>query len=326
MRSRLLRTSLIASLGVASLGVAALLGSACGSTDEGGAGDDVLRVVTTTPLLAEFAGRVAGDDAGVSALIPRGVDLHSWQPSTAVARDIAEADMLVVNGHNLEESLLPVVTENARRDASIVVASAGLDALEGGDEHADQHADEDRATGAGSDLITATGDPHFWLSVPNAVHYVENIRDGLVATDPEHADGYRSRAEEFIAELHDLDAEVRSALDAIPAERRAVVVFHDAYEYLAREYGLEVAAAVAPANPNQETSAQAIAEIVGMVRTLGVGAVYKEPQFSAQSLALIAQETGARVLVLHSTLSDEVPTYAELMRANAAALVDGLAG
>ncbi|MCA9855885.1 MAG: zinc ABC transporter substrate-binding protein, partial [Dehalococcoidia bacterium] len=66
--------------------------------------------------------------------------------------------------------------------------------------------------------------------------------------------------------------------------------------------------------------------IVDEVRSLGVGAVYKEPQFSAQSLDLIAQETGVRVLALHSTLGDDTPTYAEMMRANAQALVDGLAG
>ena len=101
-------------------------------------------------------------------------------------------------------------------------------------------------------------------------------------------------------------------------------MFHDAYQYLAHEYGLEVVASIAPANPNQETSARAISEIVEQVRSLGVKAVFKEPQFSAQSLELIAQESGARVLALHSTISEDVPTYAAMMRANAEALVEGL--
>ena len=148
----------------------------------------------------------------------------------------------------------------------IVVASAGLDALEGGHDHEGEDADHADEQHAADDLVTAPGDPHFWLSVPNAVRYVENIRDGLAAADPDHAEGYQSRAEEFIAELQALDAEVRSTLEAIPAEARKIVVFHDAYEYLAHEYGFEVAAAVAPANPNQETSAQAIAAIVDEVR------------------------------------------------------------
>ena len=321
MRSTFIRTSALVSLGVV-----LLLGSACGSSGQEDAGGDGISVVTTTPLLAEFAGRVVGEDASVSALIPRGVDLHSWQPSTGAARDVAEADVLVVNGHNLEESLLSIVEENAGDGVPIVVASAGLDALEGGHDHEGEDADHADEQHAADDLVTAPGDPHFWLSVPNAVRYVENIRDGLAAADPDHAEGYQSRAEEFIAELQALDAEVRSTLEAIPAEARKIVVFHDAYEYLAHEYGFEVAAAVAPANPNQETSAQAIAAIVDEVRSLGVGAVYKEPQFSAQSLDLIAQETGVRVLALHSTLGDDTPTYAEMMRANAQALVDGLAG
>lgn len=338
------RRLLIPSASAASLVALLLLSVACGSADgesagEGGSG---LRVVTTTPLLAEFAARVAGDDAEVSALIPRGVDLHSWQPSTAVARDIAGADVLIVNGFNLEESLLRIVEQNAAEGAPIVVAAAGLEPLEGGHDHADDdhadedhadedhadedHADEDQADEDHADEDHAEGDPHLWLSVPNAIRYVENIRDALVAADAERAAGYEERAEAFIAELTELDAEIREALSAIPEERRTIVAFHDAYQYLAHEYGLEVVASVAPANPNQETSAQAIAEIVEEVQALGVAAVYKEPQFSAQSLELIAQESGARVLVLRSTLSDDVPTYAEMMRANAASLVDGLGG
>jgi len=358
------RRLLIPSASAASLVALLLLSVACGSADgesagEGGSG---LRVVTTTPLLAEFAARVAGDDAEVSALIPRGVDLHSWQPSTAVARDIAGADVLIVNGFNLEESLLRIVEQNAAEGAPIVVAAAGLEPLEGGHDHADEdhadedhadedradedhadedhadedhadedhadedHADEDHADEDHANEEHAEGDPHLWLSVPNAIRYVENIRDALVAADAERAAGYEERAEAFIAELTELDAEIREALSAIPEERRTIVAFHDAYQYLAHEYGLEVVASVAPANPNQETSAQAIAEIVEEVQALGVAAVYKEPQFSAQSLELIAQESGARVLVLRSTLSDDVPTYAEMMRANAASLVDGLGG
>jgi len=292
------------------------------SSDTDDSGSDGLRVVVTTPLLAEFAGRVAGDDASVTSLIPLGVDPHSWQPSTAVARDIAEADLLVVNGYRLEESLLDIVTENARDGVPIVVAAEGIEALDGGHDHADdEHADDEHA-----DDGAAEGDPHLWMSVPNAIHYVENIRDALLAADADHAAGYEERAAAFIAELTDLDAEIRAALTSIPEERRTIVAFHDAYQYLAHEYGLEVVASVAPANPNQATSAQAIAEIVELVRTLGVPAVFKEPEFSAQSLDFIAQESGARVLELQSVLSEAAPTYAVMMRANVAALVDGLGG
>ena len=294
---------------------ALLLAPACSSSDD--SQGEGLRVVATTPLLAEFAGRVAGEDAQVSALIPLGVDLHSWQPSTTVARDIEQADVVIVNGHGLEEGLLRIVTENARSDASMVTASEGLAPLEGGHEdEGGDHADDGNA-GDGDD-------PHLWLSVPNAIGYVENIRDALVAADAAHAAGYEERAAALIAEFEALDAEVRSGLASIPEGRRTIVAFHDAYQYLAAEYGLDVVASVAPSNPNQATSAQAIAEIVELVRTLGVGAVFKEPQFSAQSLDLIAQESGARVLELRSTLSEDTPTYAEMMRANVAALVDGL--
>lgn len=310
---------------------AALLLAACSSAAGEGGGDasdpDALHVVATTPLIAEFAQHVAGDDAEVESLIPLGADLHSWQPPTSVARTIAQADVLLVNGYNLEASLLDVVTENAPRGVPLVVASAGLEPLEGGHDHGDDedHDHEEGEDHEAGDLVYAEGDPHLWLSVPNAIVYVENIRDALVAADAEHAAGYEERASAFVAELRALDGEIRETLSAIPQERRTIVAFHDAYQYLAHEYGLEVVASVAPANPNQETSAGAIADIVRQVEALGVPAVFKEPEFSAQSLELIAQESGARVLELYNTPTDDVPTYAEMMRANAAALVDGLA-
>ncbi|MCK9495826.1 MAG: metal ABC transporter substrate-binding protein [Dehalococcoidia bacterium] len=316
---------------------AALLLAACSSAAGEGDGDasepGALHVVATTPLIAEFAQHVVGDDAEVESLIPLGADLHSWQPPTSVARTIAQADVLLVNGYNLEASLLDVVTENAPRGVPLVVASAGLEPLEGGHDHGDDEdhdheegedheGDEDHEAG---DLVYAEGDPHLWLSVPNAIAYVENIRDALVAADAEHAAGYEERASAFVEELQALDGEIHETLSAIPQGRRTIVAFHDAYQYLAHEYGLEVVASVAPANPNQETSAGAIADIVRQVEALGVPAVFKEPEFSAQSLELIAQESGARVLELYNTPTDDVPTYAEMMRANAAALVDGLA-
>lgn len=339
------RLSLLVPLG------AALLLVACGSGDDGAGGEGGsggeggLHVVTTTPILAEFAEHVAGDEADVESLIPPGVDLHSWQPSTSVARTVAGADVLIVNGYNLEESLLSIVFENASDDAEIVVAAAGLEALAGGhehegeehadeehegEEHEDEHAEEahseEEHAGEAGDLARAEGDPHLWLSVPNAIHYVENIRDALVEADAEHAAGYEERAGAYIEELETLDGEVRETLTSIPEGQRTIVAFHDAYQYLAHEYGLEVVASVAPANPNQETSAQAIAEIVAEVRELGVRAVYKEPEFSGQSLDLIARETGTEVLTLYGTVTDDVPTYAEMMRANAESLVEGLAG
>jgi ABC-type Zn uptake system ZnuABC Zn-binding protein ZnuA len=272
--------------------------AACGDGDDS---DDVasFRVAASTGVIAEFAARVAGDDAEVRTLIPAGVDLHSFEPSPGVARDIARADLVFVNGHGLEESLLDLIEENAASHAAIVEVSAGLESVD--------------------------GDPHLWLAVPNAIGYVEAIRDALAGNDSEHAAGYAARAGALIGELEVLDAEVRSLLDGVGAEQRQIVVFHDAFGYLGREYSFELVASVVPANPNQDPSAAAVAEVIALVEDSGVRTVYREPQFSSPVLEVVAAEAGVEVGVLHSTLGDGVESYAELMRANAHALLDGLA-
>ena len=291
------------------------------ANDAAGAGGvDRPRVVASTALIAQFAERVAGEDASVEALIPAGVDVHAFALSGGSVRTIAEADLLLVNGHNLEEGLLDVIVENRGGGVPLVAVSEGIEAIVGGDED-----DGDRGDG-GDDPVFAGGDPHLWLDVANAARYVERIRDALAALDPAHADRYRERAATAVAALDALDAELREAIAAIPPQRRRIVVFHDAYRYFARAYGFELTASVLPGNPNQQTSAAELAAVIEIVREQRVPALYAEPQFRAQALEAVAVETGARVLTLYSVpIGGEVATYEAMMRANVAALVEGLA-
>ncbi|MDO9445695.1 MAG: metal ABC transporter substrate-binding protein [Dehalococcoidia bacterium] len=302
-----------------------LIASACssGGTDD----DERVRVVTSLPLLAEFATRVGGEDAIVSSIVPLGVDEHSFTPPTSAARDIAEAGLLLVNGYGLEEGLLALMTNNAADGVPVIPVARGLTPLEAheDEEHEDEeHADE---VPAGIDpLVFAEGDPHFWLDVANAIAYVNTIRDALIQVDAEHEAGYTERAAALVAELQALDTEVRDLTGSIPSEARRIVVFHNAFEYFAHAYEFEVFESVAPANPNQAASAQEIAAIIRSVREAGVPALYAEPQFSAGTLESIAAETGTRVLLLYSIPAEGAPTYAEMMRANARALAEGLGG
>jgi ABC-type Zn uptake system ZnuABC Zn-binding protein ZnuA len=304
--------------------LAALLLGACGSSEGGDTGSgqsDRVRVVASTALIAEFASIVAGDDADVEGLIPAGVDVHGFEPAPAAAASIARADVVFVNGYNLEETLLDVILENLASEVEVVPVAAGLTPLEGGHDE-DEH--EDEADHEDGDLLRADGDPHFWLDPANAIHYVEQIRDHLVELDPAHTAAYSDRAAAYIQQLRDLDAEVRGMLETIPAERRTLVVLHDAYQYLARAYDFELTAALLPASAQQDAGASAVVDLIELVQDREVPAIYREPQFGAAVLDSIASETSAEVLTIYSTYAGDVDTYVEFMRANAQALVDGL--
>ena len=189
------------------------------------------------------------------------------------------------------------------------------------------HDDEEITVAAEHGLAVADGDPHMWLTVPNAMAYVRNIANAIVAADPDNAAAYREREAAYLAELQALDEEVRTTIASIPEDRRVLIVYHDAFQYFAAEYGLELAATLLPGNPSQQASASAVAEIIEIVGDRQVGAVYREPQFAAEAIEAIAQEAGVRVLTLYSAaFTDEVDSYVKLMRENANALVDGLGG
>lgn len=293
------------------LAAAALLAACGGGGGEGG--DGRLSIVATTSVIGEFAARVAGDDASVTSLVPRGVDPHSFELSPRDARRIVEADLVLVNGYGLEGGLIDIVTENLSGDARLILVTAGLTPLGGG------------AAAAVTDGATELeGDPHFWLSVPNAIAYVERIAEEIARADPEHAAGYRDRAAAYVRELRAVDAEVRTILDEVPVDQRRLVVFHDAFGYLARDLGFEVTEALLPVSASADVSAARVAEVIEAIEREGIRAVYREPQFGSTLLDVIAAETGARVLTLRSIPDDEVTTYIELVRTNARALAEGL--
>ncbi|MFN8638742.1 MAG: metal ABC transporter substrate-binding protein [Dehalococcoidia bacterium] len=123
-------------------------------------------------------------------------------------------------------------------------------------------------------------------------------------------------------------AEDRAGLEpaSIPVERRRIVVFHDAFAYFSRAFDFQLTAGVLPEQGGREPSARALADTVALVRAQSVPAVYREPQFSPALLEAVGRETGARVLVLYSdAYGAGITSYDEMMRANARALVEGLA-
>lgn len=171
-------------------------------------------------------------------------------------------------------------------------------------------------------------DPHLWHDVRNAMAYVEIIRDTLVAADPEGAQTYRARAGDYLRELDALDAEVRATIAGIPPARRMLVTTHDAFRYLASAYGLTVAGVVTP-HPSGEPSLADRRRLTETIGTLGVPAVFLEPDRATRSSVLreVADEQGVRVCPIYGgALDADAPTYADMMRANARSLAGCLSG
>jgi ABC-type Zn uptake system ZnuABC Zn-binding protein ZnuA len=282
------------------------LAAACGGKGEQTSPKAGPKVVTSIELFADLIHQVAGERAQVTALVPAGADPHTYEPVPSKVVDVSEADLVLINGVGLEETLMDVIKNNVGSGVPVIEMSAGLPVLEAGSE--------------------GTGNPHLWLNVRNAMHYVEVARDALIQVDPQGEAEYRANAQKYLAELEDLDRQVEHSIASIPAERRKLVTFHDAFPYLADRYGLELVGVVIR-SPGQEPSAGEVADLTTTIRADDVPAVFKEPQFNARVLELAAKDASVQVCSLYSdAFGDGVDSYVKLMQFDASELVRCLGG
>ena len=281
-----------------------------------------LGLLATTSILADLSRNVAGDRANVTSLLGAGVDAHTYDPSPGDLARLARADVLVVNGAGLEGFLDHLIAGAGGRFRTIT-ASAGLAPLTLDPEHGrpGRHGDKDEH---------AKSDPHFWQDVRHAMHYVANIRDGLIAADPAGEGVYRRNAARYLAELADLDRWVVDQVASIPPERRRLVTNHEAFNYFAARYGFQMIGAVFPGfGTEQDPSPAEIAELVRRIREFRVPAVFAENVVNTRLADQVAREAGVRVVAtLHSDAlgapGSGAETYIAMMRANVAAIVAAL--
>jgi len=140
-----------------------------------------------------------------------------------------------------------------------------------------------------------TENPHLWMDVKYAELYVDRIQAALAAADPAHATDFANQAAAYKTRLDALDAQVRAKIATIPEANRKLVVFHDAFPYYAREYGITIVG-VAVEAPGQDPSAGYTASLIQAIKAAGVKAIFSESQFPTKLVDQLAAETGARVV------------------------------
>ncbi len=165
-------------------------------------------------------------------------------------------------------------------------------------------------------------DPHLWQSVKNGIAYVRTIADRLCEVDAKNARKYRANADRYINKLLDVDAYMRKKVASIPKERRNLVTTHDAFAYLGKAYGVNIAGFVT-INPSSEPSVQDRRRLSQILRDLEIPAVFLEPNLISRSSVLkeLASEAHVKVCPIYGDAFDaKVRTYADMMRANADSL------
>ncbi|MGH3440907.1 MAG: metal ABC transporter substrate-binding protein [Nitriliruptorales bacterium] len=302
--------------GLAGLSAFGLVASAC-ATDA--AGERERTIVTTVSPITDIVLQVVGERFDVVGLVPEGADSHTYDPPPSAARILSDAELFIANGLFLEQPAIELAEANLPAGAEILTLANRTITR---DEWVFDFSFPERE---------GRPNPHLWTDPLLARDYASHVLDAVVELDPVHADEHRARYEAFAARLEELDLAVAAAWETVPSEHRKLVTYHDSWPYFAHRYGLEVLAAVQPADFS-EPSAADVRRIVDQVREAGVPAIFGSEVFSSDVLARIAEETGAQYV--DQLRDDDLPgepgdpdhSYIGMMTENVATMVSALGG
>ncbi len=270
------------------------------------------RVLATIKPLHSLVQSVLGDTARVQLLLDNTASPHDFQMKPSQIRALHQADIVFYIDADFEQFLQRVLPDLPEATTQIPIAQRAeiaLVPLRGGDD--DDHDDDHGHDHAAQDY-------HVWLDPNNAVKMVQTIATSLAQIYPHNAAIYQANARAAIAALNALHSDMQTRLASV--KDQPFIVFHDAYGYFERAYGLPTPAVIA-LDPTIPPSPKRIVQIRENLAQTGARCLFSEPQFSDKVLDVIRADSNARIAVL-DPLGAELPAGAGLY----AALLQGLAG
>lgn len=300
--------------------LAALVIACGGDQPDARAGTEgLLRVVTTISPITSIAENIGGDRVVIDGIVPEGTDSHTFEPAPSVARLMADADLIVLNGLALEQPSLEMAEAN--RSEGVVILLLGDRAL----------SPEQWVFDFSFPESAGDPNPHLWTDPLLALRYAGLIAEQLSALDPENAGYFELNLATFRTRIELLDAAIEAAVATVPAQHRKLLTYHDSFPYFARRYGMEVIGAVQPADFS-EPSPREVARLIDQVRAEALPAIFGSAVFPSDVLETIARESRARYV--DGLRDDDLPgepgdarhSYLGLMVANVEIMVPALGG
>ena len=253
-----------------------LVGSAACSSDDTAA-DGRLVIATTVAPITSIVANIAGDRADVTGLVPEGTNSHTYEPKPSVAELLARADVVYVNGLQLEELTADLAQANLKAGAELI--ELGTRVLP-----ADEWIYDFSFPKAGG-----KPNPHLWTDPLLARRYAEVVAEDLAERDPDNAAYYRSNLTKFDALITELDTAMRTAFATVPT--RELLTYHDAYAYFAADYDWRVIGAIQVSDVEEPTPRE-VADLIDQIRAEQVPAIFGSEVFPSPVLEQIARETG----------------------------------
>lgn len=312
------RKSILSVLTILGALVLIALSGGCANQGQGSEGttEGVLKVVASTTQIGDLVGQVGGGVVTMHQVLQPNSDPHDYEPRPEDVQEISGANLVFVNGDNLDSWMDNIVSQ-AGGNPSVVDLSEGV---------------PEQLPGESSGAEASKYDPHWWHDPRNAEAAVSEIRDALDKADPDHKDEYDKNADAYVGKTEQLDKDIQACMEQVPEDQRKLVTDHDAFNYFANRYGIQVVGAVIPSQSTQgQPSAGQTADLISLIKSENVKAIFPESSINPNLAQTISRETGASSdYTLYGDAlgpqGSDGDTYLKMEAANADSMVKGFTG
>lgn len=278
--------------------------------------DGKVNVVTSFYPLYDFASKIGGEHVNVINLVPTGVEPHDWSPKGQDMSNLSKADLFIYLGAGFEgwvNQTLSSLDKNSKVTA--VVASKGIKLIPGtddgdknggkGEDHGQDNAAQDalkddrqdkRKDEQHDDGNESGMDPHVWLSPVNAKIIAQNVKDALVKADAANQADYEVNFKKLSDQLDDLHNQYKEKLSG--ASKKEIVVTHQSFGYLAKEYGL-TQKAIMGLTADAEPTSKDMQSILQFIKDNQLKYIFFEELVSDKMAKTLANDAGVETLVLN---------------------------
>lgn len=298
---------------------AGFLLTACSSQSNTG-----VQVVVTTNILGNVVSDIVTCAGGTSTtLMPIGASPHDFTVSSRQSAQMAESDLIILNGLELESALEPVIENIVSEGGRVLSVGQFIDPLPIPEKTHDGHAHEEDGHAHGE------FDPHFWLDMARMAKAAKVIGEELLDITKDST--YRSCAETVSTEILNAEKNVQQQLSEIPAENRLLVVDHESFNYFASAYDFEVIGSLIPAiSDSAQPTSEDLAELVKIIQARKVRAIFVSTEITEKLADALRGEVGSSVKVVRlyegslGKTGSGAETYIEMMQFNAQVIKEAL--
>lgn len=275
---------------------------------------DKIRVSSFSTILTEIAEQVGGDRVTVTAHVKPGVDPHEFEPKPADLKIVGNAQLILLTAKHMESYVGKLKEATGAKGALIEVgdgfASLKMKNAAGHEGHAH-----------GSDE-----DPHWWHSVANVGKATKIVRDALIKASAADKAVFTANAAKYLDRLAALEKWAKATVADLPRDQRKLVTSHDAFQYLAKDFGFTIYA-VEGVSTEDQPSSKKVSELIAAIKAQGVKAIFVESIENPKVLKEITKETGAKVggsLYADGLGEGEAATYEGMFKHNVSTIVSAL--